>query len=173
MAREARRKHRSGAKPDVDALLDVAFAQDTAEANGSSIALLVEHEGKRCLLAADAYPGVLLESFERLFAERGDEALRVDAMKVSHHGSRGNTTWPLLYRVECGRYLFSTDGSVFGHPDDECVSRVIAHGSPSPSLYFNYRCERTEAWSDPALARSLGYTATYPASADAGLRVEL
>ena len=166
-------KRRKRVAPDLEKLLDVAFAQDGAEANGSSIALLAEHDGKRCLLTGDAYPGVLLDSFERLFAERGHGPLRLDAMKVSHHGSRGNTTWPLLYRIECGRYLFSTDGGSFDHPDDECVARVIAHGGPAAALCFNYRGERTEHWADPALARSLGYTATYPAAEGAGLRVEL
>lgn len=172
-AREARRRPRPGARPDLEKLLDVPFAQDGAEANGSSIALLAEHDGKRCLLTGDAYPGVLMESFERLFAERGHAPLRLDAMKVSHHGSRGNTTWPLLYRIECGRYLFSTDGSVFDHPDDECISRVIAHGGPGATICFNYRCDRTEAWADPALARALDYTARYPSSEAGGLRVEL
>ncbi len=171
--REARKRPRAGVRPDLEKLLDVPFAQDGSEANGSSIALLAEHDGKRCLLTGDAYPGVLMESFERLFAERGPSPLRLDAMKVSHHGSRGNTTWPLLYRVECGRYLFSTDGSMFGHPDDECVSRVIAHGGPGATLCFNYRCERTEAWADPALARAKEYTAMYPSTEGAGLRVEL
>lgn len=171
--REARVKPRRGARPDVTALNEVPFTQDTAEANGSSIALLAEHGGRRLLLTADAYPGVLLESFERLFAERGEAPLRVDAMKVSHHGSRGNTTWPLLYRVDCAHYLFSTDGSVFSHPDDECVARVIAHGHATPTLHFNYRGPRTEAWASPELAREHGYTARYPTSEDAGLRVDL
>lgn len=171
--REARRRRKPGAKPDLPKLLDAEFTQDTAEANGSSIALLAEHEGKRALLTGDAYPGVLMDAFERLFAERGGAPLAVDAMKVSHHGSRNNTTWPLLYRVDCPRYLFSTDGSVFDHPDDECVARVIAHGGPSPTLCFNHRGDRTEAWSDPALARALGYTTVYPAAEGAGLRVEL
>lgn len=171
--REARKRRRGGADPDVEKLLDVAFAQDTAEANGSSIAVLAEHDGRRALLAGDAFPGVLMDAFERLFAERGDGALRLDAMKVSHHGSRANTTWPLLYRVDCERYLFSTDGSVFDHPDDECVARVVAHGGSSPTLCFNYRGPRTEAWADPERAKALGYTAVYPADGAEGLRVEL
>jgi len=148
-------------------------AQDTAEANGSSVALLAEHDGKRALLTGDAFPGVLMEAFERLFADRGTEPLRLDAMKVSHHGSRANTTWPLLYRVARERFLFSTDGSVFDHPDDECVARVVAHGGPSSTLCFNYRSARTEAWADPARARALDYTAVYPADGCEGLRVEL
>ena len=35
------------------------------------------------------------------------------------------------------------------------------------------RCDRTEAWADPALARALDYTARYPSSEAGGLRVEL
>jgi len=62
---------------------------------------------------------------------------------------------------------------VFDHPDDECISRVIAHGGPGATICFNYRCDRTEPWSDPALARALDYTAIYPSSEAEGLRVEL
>ena len=115
--------------PDLEKLLDVPFAQDGAEANGSSIALLAECEGKRCLLTGDAYPGVLMESLERLFAERGPAPLRLDAMKVSHHGSRGNTTWPLLYRVECGRYLAGLIPQCHAtfYPDDAHLSVPLRH----------------------------------------------
>jgi hypothetical protein len=161
-------------KPDVSALLDVPFTQDTAEANGSSIAFLAEFDGRRALFAADAYPSVLIDSFERWMSASGLSApVHLDAFKVSHHGSRANTTWQLLYRVECDRYLFSTDGSVFDHPDDECVARVIAHGGPSPELIFNYRSPRTERWGEPELTRAHGHRAVYPEREGDSVRVEL
>ncbi|PLS82379.1 MAG: hypothetical protein CYG59_04260, partial [Chloroflexi bacterium] len=41
-------------EPDPEALASKPFAADSAEANGSSIALLAEFEGRACLLASDA-----------------------------------------------------------------------------------------------------------------------
>ena len=75
--------------------------------------------------------------------------------------------------MECDRYLFSTDGSVFDHPDDECVARVIAHGGPSPELIFNYRSPRTERWGEPELTRAHGHRAVYPEREGDSVRVEL
>ena len=55
--------------PDVQALAAEPFSEDTAEANGSSIALLAEFEGHRLLLTGDAHPGVLTASVKRLAME--------------------------------------------------------------------------------------------------------
>jgi len=43
----------------IEDLADVEFVEDDKEPNGSSIALLVEFEGKSLLLAGDAHPSVL------------------------------------------------------------------------------------------------------------------
>ena len=57
---------RLGGTPSIPALAALPFKQDTAEPNGSSIALLVSYEGATALLSADAYPSVVQESIERL-----------------------------------------------------------------------------------------------------------
>ncbi|WP_406065401.1 hypothetical protein OG462_39140 [Streptomyces sp. NBC_01077] len=44
-----------------------------------------------------------------------DGRLRIDALKVAHHGSAENFSNVPLDR---GRYLISTNGKVHGHPDD-------------------------------------------------------
>ena len=99
--------------------------------------------------------------------------MKLDAIKLPHHGSRGNLNWELLYRIDCARYLFSTDGSVFDHPDPESVARVIAYGGHRPELFFNYRSEETLPWADESLARLRGFTAHFPPDGHEGIRVEL
>lgn len=158
---------------NVGTLATAVFEQDTAEANGSSIALLLEYENRRVLLTGDAYPSVLMASLERLFAERGVDVLPLDAMKLSHHGSKNNLSWELLYRVQCPRFLVSTDGSVFKHPDAEAIARVVRFGGRGTALYFNYHSPECAPWGDDARRAAHGYEAHFPTDPRGGIRVEL
>lgn len=116
-------------------LAKVASAADTAKANGSSIALIAEYDGKRILLAADAHPDILLSSLKRY---GGGEPVKFDAVKLSHHGSRKNTTTALIKQLRSAKYLVSTSGSIFGHPDREALARVVVHQPSEVVFYFNY-----------------------------------
>jgi beta-lactamase superfamily II metal-dependent hydrolase len=154
-------------------LAEARFVGDRARANGSTIAVLAEYEGRSCLLAGDGFADVITSSLERLRQERGDGPIEVDAFKLPHHGSRHNVSVELLGAVECGTYLFSTDGSVFGHPDREAVARVLLNGGSNPTLAFNYRSEQTDGWSDQEMIDEHGYKALYPEVNQAGLSVDL
>lgn len=146
---------------DVDALAASAFHPDEAEANGTSIALLMEYAGRRVLLSADAHADVLEESVRAL---AGDGKLRLDAFKIPHHGSSHNLSRAILDLVDCKRFLISTSGSYFNHPDAATISRIIKAGGEAPELIFNYRSDETETWDDPQLKNRYGYTTRYPAS---------
>ena len=61
----------------------------------------------------------------------------VDAVKLSHHGSRANVTQDLLQAVDARHFVFSTNNSYFRHPNAEAVARVIV-GGRKPTLWFNY-----------------------------------
>jgi len=134
-----------GAAPVLDELLNSQFLQDQARPNGSSIAVLAEYGEKSVLLLADAHPGVVVESLNRLCAERDIRRLKVDGVKVSHHGSKGNTNVELLKLVDSPRWLISTNGDQFKHPDKECIARILKYAKPR-ELCFNYRTEFTEPW---------------------------
>jgi beta-lactamase superfamily II metal-dependent hydrolase len=146
---------------------------DDAVANGSSIAFIAEFGEKRCAFLADAHMPVIERSLARLAEECGEERLRLDAVKVSHHGSRGNTTSSFLDRIECDTFLVSTDGSHFGHPDDEAIERILARGAAETRLVFNYRSKRNAKWASEALQRERRYTAVYPQSKAGGIAVDL
>jgi beta-lactamase superfamily II metal-dependent hydrolase len=126
-------------EPNVKTFARSKFDPDTKPANGSTIALLAEFDGKSALLSGDAYAGVLVDALVRLRKARGIGKLKIDAFKLPHHGSSGNVNSELLVTIPSAKYVFTTSGAVFGHPDDEAVARVIATATGSrKTLYFNY-----------------------------------
>jgi hypothetical protein len=156
--------------PDVEALADTPFEDDRSEANASSIAFLASWEGRRVLFAADAPAGTVLEALDRISPH---ERLALDLFKISHHGSRSTTSRPLIEKVDCPRYVFSTNGSIFRHPHGEAVARVIVAGGPDPELIFNYRSKHNEIWDLGALRRRHGYRTRYPDRTGDGVTVSL
>jgi hypothetical protein len=144
---------------DVDALADEAFDEDGAEANGSSIALLAEHGGRRALLAADAHPSVLLDAFERL--QPGGDPIFLHAFKLAHHGSRNNLSVDFLKRIKCSKYLISTNGSQFRHPSRQAIARLLKYGGPQKTLVFNYKTEFTEIWDENGLQNDYDYAVRF------------
>jgi beta-lactamase superfamily II metal-dependent hydrolase len=158
-------------------LADESSNRDRKEANSSSIVLLAEFEEqggvKRCLLAADGVPDVLENSVPRLLAERRVDRLDIDVFKLPHHGSRNNVTSALVRMVPAARYLFSTNGAYFDHPDKQSVARVILDGGRGPVLTFNYRTQENEVWDDRQLSGMYGYRVEYPNPTAVGIGVEL
>ncbi len=157
---------------DVDALAASKLVADKAAPNGSTIAFLAEFEGTSCVFTGDAHPDVLRTGLERLCSERKAERLRVDALKVPHHGSKHNVSSDVIDLLDTGRFLFSSSGSRTNHPDPEGVARAIGHGDAA-TLYFNYRSERTTPWDNPGLMARYRYSAVFPEEQTPGLAVEL
>lgn len=163
-----------GTTPELDALLDRQLKIDNAAANGSSIAFLAEYGGKSCLFLADAHHDVITDSIKRLLEQRGQEILKVDAVKVAHHGSSGNIRDELLALIDSPRFLISTNGDQFDHPDAEAVQRIIARSvHQPPTLFFNYDSETTRPWASPDKQAELGYCAEYNPAPDKPYVIEL
>ncbi len=136
---------------------DASFGDDGAAANGSSIAFLFEVGDRSILFAADAHSPVLAGSLRRL---RRGKPVEVDVFKLSHHGSMANIDETLLGLVDCQRFVVSTSGAYFGHPDPETVE-LIARLRPGSTVYFNYDSKTTRAWKDPAALQRLGIAAQF------------
>lgn len=145
-----------------DAYASADLEEDTKAPNGSSIALVADHDGRRVLLTGDAHPSVLVEGLRRYKRDQGIAGARIpfDAIKLSHHGSRNNISDDLLALVTCRRWLVSTDGSRHHHPSPETVARVI-RSTRNAELYFNYDKPETAVWKSEALQSAHGYTAHY------------
>lgn len=161
-----------GSAPRLDALLKAQFIQDGAKPNGSSIAFLAEYGRKKALFLADAHPDVVVASLKRLCVERRIERLSVDAVKVAHHGSKSNTNDALCQLVKSPRWLISTNGDQFNHPDKPCIARILKHAQPR-ELWFNYRSEFTKPWLTDAAQKKHGYTAYARDDGELSLDVKL
>jgi hypothetical protein len=157
-----------GGELDVRALAQEREVADRAAANGSSIALLAEHAGRSILLAADAWPDVLADSIRKLLKERGERKLKVDAVKLAHHGSKKNITNELLGLLDTENFLISTNGSQHGHPDAQAIARIVMHRE-GVRLHFNSASSFTMPWMSPALQRQHRFSTVYPDSDSAPL----
>jgi len=157
---------------DPGALAEEPFHSDPSAANGASIAMLMEFDGRSLLLTGDAHADVLVESLGRLANERRVERLKIDVIKLPHHGSKHNVSSELVGVADCNRFLFSTNGSIFHHPDPVAISRVVVERDDR-QLLFNYRTQYTESWESPRLQRRFGYTPVYPEHPGVGLHVEV
>lgn len=157
---------------DVEQLAALAFKEDGAEANGSSIAVLASYAGKNVLLAADAHPGRLVDSIKLL--KRSACRIKLAAFKLPHHCSEHNVSKELLELVDCRQFLVSTNGSYFRHPAAAAIARVIKFGSRGATLCFNYRSTYTQVWDDATLKARYGYMTRYPgSSANGSLSVQI
>lgn len=138
-----------------------ATREDSAIPNGSSIAFIVDYDGKRVLFAADAHPGLVVQSLKAL-----GEPLPIDfdLVKLSHHGSQANTTPALVGAIRSARFLVSTNGSYFGHPDDSAIARVLVTRMDEPkTLIFNYAQAKTTPWDQSATRKTkYNYGCTFP-----------
>ena len=171
---------RMGDKPNVAKLAATEFDPDPEKPNGSSIAFLAEFKDnfdggreKSVLFTGDAHSPVLEESIRRLLTDRGQGKLVVDALKLSHHGSKKNTSKDLLHLLTCKHFLFSSNGSKHEHPDLECVARVVARKHVGTHLYFNYLTDQNKMWKAPSMQMEFRYTAHYPVSGTPGLVVSI
>jgi hypothetical protein len=162
-----------GVKPNVDALAGSVFTQDSAKPNGSSIVLLLEHDGTSALVTGDAFPSVVLAGIERLLAETSEDRLALDAFKTPHHGSRANVSSPMLQKLDCRRHLFSSNGSKTRHPHPEGVARTIAAAGPGSTLFFNYATTFNEPWADGELEGEHEYDAVFPEQGGSGVSITL
>ena len=156
--------------PEVEALAEIDYEPDQSEANASSIALMAEFDGKRVLLTADAHAETLFAALDRLFPQ---ERIPIDLYKISHHGSKYTTRRELLEKVDCPRYVFSTNSSIFRHPDMETVARVVTTAGEPNHLIFNYHSSQTTVWDHPSLKEQYGYITNFPEAQEQGIVVDL
>jgi hypothetical protein len=173
LERLAKRRDLSG----IEDLQGGSAKLDSSVANAASIALLFEHDGKSLLLTGDSHGDVLSAGLRRLAAQRGVERVQVDAFKLQHHGSSGNVTDEALALIDTPRYLISTNGARYHHPDPVALKRILDGPTRRPDtpveLVFNYDSDTTRPWGSARTTKRLKYTATFPESASAGAVLEV
>lgn len=128
--------------------LAAAKQSDGSVANASSICFVIEFGGKRLLLTGDAHAKPLREGIARYGALVGEERPRFDLVKLPHHGSGANVVDALTRSWTARRFLVSTDGSGYRHPDDSAIARLLlAADGARPTFYANHPGGGLARWS--------------------------
>lgn len=96
--------------------------------NSSSIAFVLQTIDFDVLFLGDAHPEIIKQAM----INKGYSTLnrlKVDLVKISHHGSKNNTVNDVLDLIDCDRFIISTNGgnSTHAHPDRETIARIIYH----------------------------------------------
>ena len=150
-------------------------SRDPSFANGSSIMLLAEYGGHALLLAGDGYAPDMAAALDRVRAQRHlQKAFPLDAFKLSHHASENNLTRELLEKIDCRRFLVSTDGSVHRHPDHQALLRILRYATKRPEFLFNYGSDTTRPWDErkrDVTKKFQDYDTRFPDDPDEGIVV--
>lgn len=130
------------ASKPLDNLAETFKATSTTFMNKTSIALRIIADGKTVLLLGDADANVIADSLSDLKSTK-DNPMKVDLIKMSHHGSKSNINRKLLSLIDCLRFLFTTNGGTGGayHPDRQtiaCLDSWLPASNGKIILYFNY-----------------------------------
>jgi len=153
------RKPKIEDKEDLQDLADVDTALDSSPANKSSISVLLEYNGTRLLMTGDQHAPDLLEALNLISP---DDPVKVDVFKVPHHGSTSNVTTELIKKIETDKYLISTGGNRFYHPDATAIARIIRHSpGQNAELCFNVPSTYNKWWSNEDWKETFEYTAQY------------
>lgn len=145
---------------NMEQLADEDFTTDTAPVNGSSIAFVLECSGKTFLFLGDAHPDLIVKGLKHHY-EESLFPIKFDMIKLAHHGSILNTSTALLELIDSEKYVFSTNGKMFDHPDLATIARIITRKSAfKRELIFNYPVKVTETLNDPVLSKKYNYVLT-------------
>ena len=161
-----------GGPGEIDENIRKQLNTDQSAANGSCIAFLAEFEGKSCLFMADAHHKVITDSVKKLIP-KGQKRLKIDAVKVSHHGSKSNISKALMEVIDAKHFLVSTNGAKFGHPDSPAIEAIVQGSIQDPSLWFNYATDHTRIWETSQRNDLRPYTAKFPKNDKGGIMIDL
>jgi beta-lactamase superfamily II metal-dependent hydrolase len=154
---------------DLEELAETDNPADIKPANGTSIALLLDYKGCKVVLSGDAFANDLVDAIK---AVGGAERVELAAFKLPHHCSKKNVLKSLVKSVDCGRWLISTDGTEFHHPDPAAVARVIAYSKVrTPLLSFNVPSTYNDWWNKPEWKKLYDYRTEY-GTKEAGLTLQ-
>lgn len=123
----------------IEQLIHNKFQEDTKLENRISISVLFQFRSKSILFLADSQPSSILNSLTRLGYSRSNK-LKVDYVKLAHHGSKANTSAELLSCIECYSFVISANGR--NHPHKEVLARILKNPDRELSkpihFVFNY-----------------------------------
>ena len=108
---------------------------DESPTNLSSLVMLVEIGGKKILLTGDARGDDIVAGFNEA-GLGGDLPLKLDILKLPHHGSIRNITKEFLKMFPADHYVISADGK-HDNPDEDTIRAIVqVRGGDHYKMHF-------------------------------------
>lgn len=108
---------------------------DDSPTNLSSLVMLVEIGERKILLTGDARGDDIVQGFEDA-GLGGKLPMKLDILKMPHHGSDRNMTEDFLKKFPADHYIISADGR-HGNPDNNTVKAIVqTRGDGDYTLHF-------------------------------------
>lgn len=151
------------------------FQGDRKLENRSSIAFLFRLDTSCILFLADSHPSTIANSLRQL-GYSTENKLMVDYAKISHHGSKHNTSDELLALLDCTNFMISANGkNRYRFPHKEALSRILVH--PTRRLdnhiqfIFNYDNDVLRSIFTENEQAELNFSCLYPESGTNGYTI--
>lgn len=108
--------------------------------NESSIAFIIEQDGKNALFMGDACPEKVIDSIKEnknIRNKMKNGRLNIDLIKLSHHGGESSISEKYIKILKCSKYIVSTNGKYYKHPRKKTLVDIIRN-QEDVVFYFNY-----------------------------------
>ena len=155
---------------DLLKLCKEAYEPDGSASNGSSISFVLETKGKRLLFLGDSHAETVAASLRALYGEEKAPYL-FDAVKLSHHGSYNNNSPELFKLIVSDKWLVSTNGDKYNHPDMPALAHIITKGK-GMKIYFNYGLPICKELSDGLYHKDFDFEIITP-EGENGIQIEI
>ncbi len=118
--------HSSDSFLSIEELSTKQFKSDTSLTNGASIAFILEYEKLKFLFLGDAHIDLIVESLQNLGYSKNNR-LKLEFIKLSHHGSSKNLNSEFLDLVETNKFIILTNGGRHNHPNKETLAKILTY----------------------------------------------
>jgi hypothetical protein len=126
---------------------------DKSVPNLSSLVVLAEVDGKTMLLTGDARGDKVLEGLKLVGLLDKDGKMKVDILKVPHHGSKNNSEIGFFENIIADHYVMSGNGE-HGNPARETLEMLLAaRGNEKYTVHLTYPLDETDAGRKAAWAK--------------------
>lgn len=162
---------------EISELIKNSFHEDNRLENGVSIAFIFECNGNSVLFLSDSHPSVIIKALiEKGFSE--ENKLKVNFVKLSHHGSKYNTNYELLALIDCDSFIISANGkNQYYFPHKEALARILTNPKRDLSigikLIFNYKNDVLDSIFNDLDYSAFNFECLYPEEDENGYTIRL
>lgn len=122
----------------IDELINKEIFLDNSSSNRVNIAFVLSYGKSKALFLGDANPIIITEKLQSC-GYNNEKPLKLDCVKLSHHGSSYNISQDLLDIIDCQNYMISSNSSYL----DKLTLAKIIHINMSKygrdtHFYFNF-----------------------------------